>query len=96
MHLRQPGFTYSGWGQFTKNKERIQKFEKMRIQDILIKTNQTQPAFSKVWLMDVSIILPRRTTSNKALRDKPLNIAKKLKPDEYQHKIASMVYVFFH
>ena len=48
MHLRQPGFTYSGWGKFTKNKERIQKFEKMRIQDILIKTNQTQPAFSKV------------------------------------------------
>ena len=46
--------------------------------------------------MDVSIILPRRTTSNKALRDKPLNIAKKLKPDKYQHKIASMVYVFFH
>ena len=27
MHLRQPEFTYSACGQFTKNKERIQKFK---------------------------------------------------------------------
>ena len=27
MHLRQPGFTYSACGLFTKNKERIQKFK---------------------------------------------------------------------
>ena len=26
MHLKQPGFTYSPCGQFTKNKERIEKF----------------------------------------------------------------------
>ena len=26
MHLRQPGFTYSACGTFTKNKEKIQKF----------------------------------------------------------------------
>ena len=25
MHLRQPGFTYSARGPFTKNKQRIQK-----------------------------------------------------------------------
>ena len=25
IHLRQPGFTYSDCGTFTKNKERIQK-----------------------------------------------------------------------
>ena len=28
MHLRQPGFTYSACGPFTKNKERIQKLKK--------------------------------------------------------------------
>ena len=28
MHLKQPGFTYSACGPFTKNKERIQKFMK--------------------------------------------------------------------
>ena len=27
MHLRQPGFTYSASGSFTKNKERTQKLE---------------------------------------------------------------------
>ena len=26
MHLKQPGFTYSACGRFTKNKERIEKF----------------------------------------------------------------------
>ena len=26
MHLKQPGFTYSVCGPFTKNKDRIQKF----------------------------------------------------------------------
>ena len=27
MHLKEPGFTYSACGPFTKNKERIQKFK---------------------------------------------------------------------
>ena len=27
MHLKQPGFTYSACGQFTKKKEIIQKFK---------------------------------------------------------------------
>ena len=27
MHLRQPGFIYSGCGPFNKNKDRIQKFK---------------------------------------------------------------------
>ena len=26
MHLRQPGFTYSACGPFTRNKQRIQKY----------------------------------------------------------------------
>ena len=35
MHLKQPGFTYSAFGPFTKNKERIQKLKKKQeIQDI--------------------------------------------------------------
>ena len=31
MHLRQPGFTYSACGPFTKNKERIKKLKKQKI-----------------------------------------------------------------
>ena len=37
MHLRQPGFTYSASGSFTRNKEKTQKFKE--IHDIFIKTN---------------------------------------------------------
>ena len=38
-YLRQPGFTYSTCGPFTKNKERIKKIKEKVIQDIFIKTN---------------------------------------------------------
>ena len=31
MHLKQPAFTYSACGPFTKNKERIQKFKETRL-----------------------------------------------------------------
>ena len=30
MHLKQPGFTYSACGSFTKNKERTEKLMKTR------------------------------------------------------------------
>ena len=39
--------------------------------------------------------LPRRTASDKVLRDKAFNIAKNLKYYEYQHRLASLVYQFF-
>ena len=39
MHLKQPGFTYSACGLFTKNKERIHKLKKQEIQNIVMKTN---------------------------------------------------------
>ena len=39
MHLRQPRFTYSACGKFTKNKERIKKIKEREILDIFTKTN---------------------------------------------------------
>ena len=33
IHLRQPGFTNSAYGPFTKNKERIQKFKEAEAGD---------------------------------------------------------------
>ena len=38
---------------------------------------------------------PRRTAADKVLRDKAFNIAKNLKYDANQRKLASMVYNFF-
>ena len=37
MHFRQPGFTYSACGSFTKKKERIKKFKERRFKIYLSK-----------------------------------------------------------
>ena len=37
MHLRQPGFTYSACGPFTKDKERIKKFMQTGNTDFIYK-----------------------------------------------------------
>ena len=39
MHLKQPEFTDSDCGPFTKNKERIQNLKKQKIQDIFTEIN---------------------------------------------------------
>ena len=39
MHLKQPEFTYSACGPFTKNKERVQNLKKREIQAIFTKMN---------------------------------------------------------
>ena len=44
MHLKQPGFTYSACGPFTKNKERIEKFMKTGNTDFIYK-NELDKAF---------------------------------------------------
>ena len=44
MHLKQPGFIYSACGQFTKNKERIEKFMKTENTDFIYK-NELDKAF---------------------------------------------------
>ena len=37
MHLKQPGFTYSACGSFTKNKERTEKFVQTGNTDFIYK-----------------------------------------------------------
>ena len=44
MHLKQPGFTYSVCGPFTKNKERIEKFMQTGNTDFICKK-----LFNMVW-----------------------------------------------
>ena len=53
MHLRQPGFTYSACGTFTKNKEIIQKFKKQEIQAVFIKMNLIRLVFNMIWLVGI-------------------------------------------
>ena len=45
MHLRQPGFTYSACGPFTKNNERIEKFMKSGNTDFIYKNEFDKACF---------------------------------------------------
>ena len=51
LHLRQPGFTYSTCGLFTKNKERIDKFMRSGNTDFIYKNEFEKACFQMIWLM---------------------------------------------
>ena len=51
MHLRQPGFTYSACGPFTKNKERIEKFMKSGNRDSIYKMSLIKHVLNMIWPM---------------------------------------------
>ena len=95
MHLKQPGFTYSTCGTFTKNKERIQKFKETRDISYIYKNKLDKVAFQHDMAHGDFKDIARRTVSDKVLRDKAFNIAKNPKYDAYQRGIASMVYKLF-
>ena len=90
MHLRQPGFTYSACGPFTKNKERIEKFMQTGNTDFIYKNELDKACFQHDMAYGKSKDLVKRTQSDKVLR-----VQKCSKYDGYQRGLASMVYKFF-
>ena len=70
MHLKEPGFTYSACGSFTKNKERIEKFMKRGNADFIYKNELDKACFQQDMAYGKSKDLVRRTQSDKVLRDK--------------------------
>ena len=95
MHLKQPGFTYSACGPFTKNKERIQKFKETGDTSYIYKKKLDKACFQHAMAYGDFEDLKRRTHCDKVLRDKAFNINKTPKYDSYQRGLASMVYNFF-
>ena len=95
MHLKQPGFTYSTCGPFTKNKESIQKFKETGDASYIYKNELDQACFQHNMTYGDLKDLKRRTGSDNILRDKAFNIAKNPKYVGYQRGLASMVYKFF-
>ena len=95
MHLKQPGFTYSACGPFTKNKERIEKFMQTGNTDFIYKNELDKTCFQHVMAYGKSKDLGKRTQSDKVLRDEAFKIAGDPKYDGYQKGFASMVYMFF-
>ena len=51
MHLKQPGFTYSACGPFTKNKERIENLCRQEIKTLFTEMSSIKPVFSVVVLL---------------------------------------------
>ena len=95
MHLKQPGFTYSACGPFTKNKEKIQKYKETGDTNYIYKNELDKPCFQHDMAYGDFKDLARRTASDKVLRDKSFNIARNRKYEGYQRGLSSMVYKFF-
>ena len=88
IHLRQPGFTYSACGPFTKNKQRIQKFMQTRDTNYFYKNELDKACFQHDIAYSKYKDLERRTQSDKLLKDKAFAIANNLKYDRYQRGLA--------
>ena len=75
MHLKEPGFTYSTCGPFTKNKERVEKFMQTGNTDFIYKNKLDQACFQHDTAYGKSKDLEKRTQSDKIWRDKAFKIA---------------------
>ena len=95
MHLKQPGFTYSACGPFTKNKQRIQKFMQTGDTNYIYKNELDKACFQHDMVYRKYKDLEKRTQSDKVSKDKAFEIANNQICDGYQRGLASMVYAFF-
>ena len=95
MLLKQPGFTYSACGLFTKNKEKIIKFMLTGNTNYIYKTDLDKAYFQHDMAYGENKDLTKRTQLEKVLRDKAFKIASNPKYDAYQSGLTSMVYEIF-
>ena len=95
MHLKQPGFTYSACGPFTKNKERIQKFMQTGDTNYIYKNDLDKACFQHNMAYGKYKDLAKRTESDKVLKDKSFKIANNPNHDGYQRGLISTVFRFF-
>ena len=93
MYSKQPGFTYSAWGRFTKNKERIKRFKETGDTEYIYKNKLGKTCFQHDMAYGGFKDLAKRTASDKVLRNKAFNNNPKY--DGHQKGVASMVYDFF-
>ena len=85
IHLRQPQFTYSACGPFTKHEQRIQKFKDT---NYIYKNELDKACFVHEAAYSDSKDLTKRTFADKILKNKAFHIAKDPKYDDYQRGLA--------
>ena len=95
MHLKQPSFTYSACGPFTKSKERIEKLMHAGNTNFIYKNELHKACFQHDMAYGKTKDLVKRTQSDKVLKDKAFKIASDPKYDGYQRGLASIVYKLF-
>ena len=95
IHLRQPQFTYSACGPFTRHEERIQKFKETGDTNYIYKNELDKACFVHDAAYSDSKDLTKRTIADKILKNRAFDIAKDPKYDGYQRGLASMVYNIF-
>ena len=95
IHLRQPQFTHSACGPFTKHEQRIQKFKETGDTNYIYMNELDKACFIHDAAYSDSKDLTKRTVADKIFKNKAFDIAKDPKYDGYQRRLASMVYKFF-
>ena len=95
IHLRKPGFTYSAYGPFTKNKKEIQKFKETWDSKCIYQKEPGKACFQHDLAYRDFNDLAKTTVADKVLCDKTFKIAKNSKYDGYQCGLASLVYNSF-
>ena len=91
IHLRQPQFTYSACGPFTKHEQRIQKFRETGDTNYIYK-NELEACFVHDAAYSDGKDLTKRTVADKILKNKAFDIAKDPKFDWYQRGLASIIF----
>ena len=92
MHLKQPDFTYSACGPFTKNKG---NFMQTGNTDFIYKNELDKACFQHDMAYGKSKDLVKRTQSHKVLKDKAFKITSNPEYDGCQRGLASTVYKFW-
>ena len=77
-HLKEPGFTYSASGPFTKNKERMQKVKETGQTGYIYKNELDKACFQHDIAYGDFKDLKRRRASDKVLRDKAFKILNRM------------------
>ena len=83
LHLKQPGFTYSTCGPFTKTQERIKKYKETGDTTHIYKNDLDKACFQHD-LAYSKKDLESRTAADKVLRDNAFEIAQDKTKDGYQ------------
>ena len=95
LHLKQPGFTYSACGPFTRNKKSIEKFWQTVNTDFIYKNELDKACLKDDMAHGKSKDLAKRSQSDKVLRDRAFITASDKKYGGYQRGLALMVYKLF-